>query len=1180
MDKNKFSKKDKNKENKKTSNASRIDADFRIKIEEAIKAFLNNDDQMVYEFPATLSNAERAFVHKLAPKYSLRTKSDGRADNRRLSLYKLTENGQFMNSSVEIKVNEETVTIMENLTREFTFSKENCVASRPEIVRNKSKSFILSKPPSLVPLSEEITSALKKTRESLPIFPYRDEILKAIGSNRIVLIEGSTGSGKTTQIPQYILEHAKDNSQPCRILCTQPRRISAIASAERVSYERKQSCGKTVGFQIRLESNISQDTNCIFLTPGVFCRYLMYDNPHSLFNNITHVIIDEAHERAKENDFLLTSIKENFHLNPNLKLIIMSATMDTEVFEDYFGDCRKISIFVQQFLVKEVYLEDILKQVKFSHPKVDELNEKLRSGQPIEVSRSAYVNCDDVIQEVLDDDDVNFLNEVLDDLIESEDIESGIDQFKHLIQNETEVDGAILVFLPGYDDILQQANLINQRLSKPFELFMLHSSMKTEDQKKVLKPVDKWKRKIILSTNIAESSITINDVVFVIDSGREKQKSYDAISHSSSLSVQWISKASANQRKGRAGRVHEGIVFRMYSIDRFNSMLDSTIPQLLRTSLTEICLQSKLIINNTMSIEEFLLKCIATPSVLSIRQSIKLLKCLGALDENENLTILGSYLAEMPIDARYGKMIIYSIVLRYLDPVLDVVAVMSSGDQLFVLPTRADERIKCDQVKRNYGGNSLSDHFMMAKIFLNFYLLRSKNQNTRRFCQDNFINPICSQIYSHLKAAGLINSNQHWLNGNSQKWPVIRSCLCAGLYPNVARIDRQRKMMYSDIDKKLVFHMSSTLTTRGNRAMDFLKTLPSDWVVFEEKNRIGRIAMIRNNTIINSFHLLFTAGASLTTAIESNGWEEESNHESFLIKIDNLVSFSMDVKVGKLLLEMRERLDDLVLRILTERNFNCQNADKKLIAMITKILVTEENHSGFPPCEFHVDSPEEIEKKGNQPSWRSNQAANNNSSTKRTTFYNENVAGPSRRNNQTSRTSFPSTSSNNKKGNIATGRSNNNNFNSLSKPHPRFQIPNKCQIFFILEVNDYEKLRDLASRLMFDVELLELNPWLKEELYQPKMGTLQIFIIFYSSLRTEFLGYGDVMPSNGDNPLQFHFRLFRSLPLHRMNNRQNHYLNHEFKTIFLRDIRGVLDYYRCGELPFDVGSYIIRALQG
>lgn len=437
--------------------------------------------------------------------------------------------------------------------------------------------------------------------------------------------------------------------KPCKILCTQPRRIAAIASAERVSFERNETIGTTVGYQVRLESSVNPKSNCIFLTPGVFLRYLTGSDPVDVFNNITHIIIDEAHERAKENDFLLTSIKENLHVNPNLRLIIMTATMNSAVFSNYFDNkCDEFSISTRQFNVEEIYLEDILKQVNFNNRRVEELNAMEMKGELTTKSRSNYVNeiakdaakdensceldsetkayLDEIIEGLTGDDfDDNFANfiylvqaenmpvdfrhtitnftalmictqkgyvqsvesllnfganpqlkmkiaeveidclgiayklhgneselfKVIQNHIDSSGtkkmssseiynkalldiyydtiltnkrgnfvVEETIDhdlivKILNKIHSETPIDGGVLCFLPGFDDIIQIDKMLreNGNLNNA-EIFMLHSSMKTEDQKNVFKFIQN-KRKIILSTNIAESSITVADVVSI-----------------------------------------------------------------------------------------------------------------------------------------------------------------------------------------------------------------------------------------------------------------------------------------------------------------------------------------------------------------------------------------------------------------------------------------------------------------------------------------------------------------------------------------------------------------------------------------------------------------------------------------------------------------------------------------
>lgn len=551
-----------------------------------------------------------------------------------MSLYKAVEQEETCNLYSTIELASQTKSILKDHFSQYPPPTEDLGNSSnlhapvqihiPTVLKNR---------PVIPPPSNQSDYNIELSRKKLPIYEYRNKIIETIDRNRVTLIHGSTGSGKTTQIPQYLMDLAVQRGQPCKILCTQPRRISAISSAERVCYERNVELGTAVGYQIRLDSRAHSNSNCVFLTPGVFLRYLMAMKPNDVFKSITHCIIDEAHEHAKENDFLLTSIREHMDANPNLKVIIMSATMDTAVFSNYFGNhCEEISIFSKQYEVVEYYLDDVLKAVNFSNKRVDELKRQYERGEEITASKSAYVNDYDqeVAMDQLDEETITYLDELLDSMSTGENPENHFHQFLYLVQNENipvdyrhtkvtmtplmiavgkglkkmvesllnikadpklqmmfggiemnsidlavkmfgenseiqkilqksrsprnvvtsneesynkaliniyqdtilksktnnfileesidhelivqlvekihfgaEKNGAILIFLPGFDDIITLSSLINSRIRNGYTLFMLHSSMKTDDQKNVFKPTYQGRRKIILSTNIA-----------------------------------------------------------------------------------------------------------------------------------------------------------------------------------------------------------------------------------------------------------------------------------------------------------------------------------------------------------------------------------------------------------------------------------------------------------------------------------------------------------------------------------------------------------------------------------------------------------------------------------------------------------------------------------------------------
>lgn len=515
-------------------------------------------------------------------------------------------------------------------------------------------------------------------------------------------------------------------------------------------------------------------------------------------------------------------------------------------------------------------------------------------------------------------------------------------------------------------------------------------------------------------------------------------------------------------------------------------MLASTIPEILRTSLTEICLQTKLMINEKIKIEDFLKKCISSPSIASIRQSIKFLQCLGALDLNEDLTVLGSHLAHMPVDAKYGKMLVYGAAFNCLDPVLSIVAILSMGDQIFVLPTRPADRFKSNQVRRNLGESSSSDHFVLLRIFQQWSQLRKMGMNDRKFCDDNFISSVAmdrvrgirQQILSYLQNSGLTRTDLGFLNQNSSKWPVVKACLCAGLYPNVARIDRKKKSMYSDIDRKLSFHMSSIMSSKNDRSLDFVKGLPADWVVYEEKNLVGRTPMIKCNTLINSFSLSLSAGASFKTEFAEQFDADDEDESQLIFKIDELVTFVAENDRGSLILDLRHRLDELITRFLSVKNFSFEVEDQKLISTAVRVIEIEEKRSGFES----IALAERTVDRGN---------------TRRDDRYKPPNQRPS--------TSYPKTNekfSNNQRQNPRPKLE--MNFQQPAGVASRGPQPNSQQSstplhkFFIMKMENVEKINSWAAKIVFDISELGLNDWLLSRLTN-KVRTGEAFMrIFFS----------------------------------------------------------------------------------
>lgn len=272
-------------------------------------------------------------------------------------------------------------------------------------------------------------------RTRLPIAPFREAILGCLNQNQVMILSGSTGSGKTTQIPQYILESCYQRGEPCRIICTQPRRLSAITVADRVSFERNEPLGQTVGYQIRLESRLSPITNLVFCTNGVLLRCLMGKNANSILSDVTHIIVDEVHERDQHSDFLLISLKEKIAQHTNVKIILMSATIESNVFSRYFNNCPLIEIPGRLFPIESYYLEEILYRVDTYNAKINDVKRQFKSTPDfaralVQNHRSETVNTAN-----MDDETILLMNDIL-ELCWIENSPDDFNHFFYLVEDE------------------------------------------------------------------------------------------------------------------------------------------------------------------------------------------------------------------------------------------------------------------------------------------------------------------------------------------------------------------------------------------------------------------------------------------------------------------------------------------------------------------------------------------------------------------------------------------------------------------------------------------------------------------------------------------------------------------------------------------------------------------------
>ena len=465
----------------------------------------------------------------------------------------------------------------------------------------------------------------------LPVVGRREEILEAIKNHQVVVIAGATGSGKTTQIPKMCLELGLKS-----IAHTQPRRIAARSVAERISEELQVELGGLVGYQVRFTDKVSKQTKIKVMTDGILLAGLQNDRDLKRYDTI---IIDEAHERSLNIDFLLGYLKRLTQSRPDLKVIITSATIDPESFSKHFGGAPIIEVSGRTY--------------------------------PIEVRYRA------VQKDATAEDDV-------DDSGTADDYIDGI--AKALRELEKEPDGDTLVFLSGESEIRDAQELLEGQvtsgvLSRNTEILPLYGRLSSSEQHRIFEPKPKnVGRRVILSTNVAETSLTIPGIKYVIDTGTARISRYSPRAKVQRLPIEAISQASANQRAGRAGRTSDGIVIRLYSEEDYRARPEYTDPEILRTNLAAVILQAATIGIDNLSEFPF----IQPPDARGIKDGLGLLSELGALEVAEGnavlLTPLGKQLSKLPIEPRFGRMLLEAKKHSVVREVLVIVAGLTIQD--------------------------------------------------------------------------------------------------------------------------------------------------------------------------------------------------------------------------------------------------------------------------------------------------------------------------------------------------------------------------------------------------------------------------------------------------------------------------------------------------------------------
>eukprot|EP00873_Tetraselmis_striata_P025125 jgi/Tetstr1/445389/TSEL_033175.t1 len=1012
-----------------------VSEDTRLNIIQVLQDF-QASEQSEYSFPPTLTNDDRAVVHNECKKYGFQSRSYGKGENRRLTVFKSRKIASAAPCYL-LPITDESSAAAASYFQSFPAQDEelkaaslgsdnNATASidnpAPVVGRTGGRGRRDAGKPQAASFTEpEVAARLSSLRTrraapgmqgimakrgALPAAEFEEQVVRAAEEHQVVLIAGETGCGKTTQVPQFLVDAAWSRGRGCRIFCTQPRRISAISVADRVASERGEDVGDNVGYTIRLENRGGPQSSLMFCTNGVLLRMLTQgDN----LEGVTHIIVDEIHERDRFADFLLITLKDLLPTRPDLRLILMSATLHVDLFSNYFGGCPVIDIPGFTHPVSDFYLEDILR-ISGHHMKLAQGSAKSAKGKGKQLPEAERHSLDEAIMGAF----LHGSDDAFDALLETTGVHSMADfdeegaaarlnyqhssagatplmaaagkgrihememllaagadaelrstdgsaaddwamRFGHaeaaeLVRQHRESmnrtqeavasavalskyqevtdadevdlqlieqlilavcgeahgaeeaaaqvgDGAILVFLPGWDEIIRLKETLTASPiigRSTYQVLLLHSMVAQAEQRKIFNIPPKGVRKIVLATNIAETAITIEDVTCVINSGRLKEKSYDPYTAVSTLQAAWISKASERQRRGRAGRCQPGVAFHMYSTLRSSNLAEYQLPELKRCPLDELCLQVKLLegASAVSDVREFLHKAVEPPVDKAVSQAVSLLQDIGALDDDERLTRLGRHLAALPLPPKVGKMLLFAIMFGVLDPLLTVACSTAYRDP-WVLPVEAGARRESQRVKfalsRESGGGS--DHLALVSAFNGWMAAKAQGGSAERsFCARNFVSPstmqmlygMRQQLLGELKMRRLVPDVQS-ASSNSTNAALVRAVLACGLYPSIGRLQEskpgaknQRPAIITRKDEKIVIHPSSVNSAIELPPPPEGMPVPCPLIAHDEVMRGDAYTYVRQSTVVLPQAMPLVAGHLW---VEPDEQEEEEDAE-------------------------------------------------------------------------------------------------------------------------------------------------------------------------------------------------------------------------------------------------------------------------------------------------------------
>ncbi|GAD98281.1 mRNA splicing factor RNA helicase (Cdc28), putative [Paecilomyces variotii No. 5] len=603
-------------------------------------------------------------------------------------------------------------------------------------------------------LAEQLDAAEKKaasiedTRKSLPIYQYREQIIQAVADHQILIIVGETGSGKTTQIPQYLHEAGYTNNG-MKIGCTQPRRVAAMSVASRVAEEMGVKLGHEVGYAIRFEDNTSDKTILKYMTDGMLLRELLTEPDLGQYSAL---MIDEAHERTVPTDIACGLLKDIAKARPDLKLLISSATIDAQKFQKYFDDAPIFNIPGRRYPVDIHY-----------------------TSQP----------------------EANYLAAAITTVFQI-----------HITQGR----GDILVFLTGQEEIEAAEQSIQETARKlggkipELIIAPIYANLPSELQTKIFEPTPPRARKVVLATNIAETSLTIDGIVYVIDPGFVKENVFNPRTGMESLVVTPCSRASAGQRAGRAGRVGPGKCFRLYTKWAYlNELEENTTPEIQRTNLSAVILMLK-----SLGIDQLLdFDFMDPPPAETIIRALEQLYALGALNDRGELTKIGRQMAEFPTDPMQAKAILAADKYGCVEEVLSIIAMVGEASALFFRPK--DKKIHADSARARFTVKDGGDHLTLLNVWNQWVdsdfsyvwakenFLQQRSLTRARDVRDQLAK-LCDRVEVTVSSAG------------SNNLIPIQKAITAGFFPNAARLQRGGDSYRTVKNGQTVYlHPSSTL---------------------------------------------------------------------------------------------------------------------------------------------------------------------------------------------------------------------------------------------------------------------------------------------------------------------------------------------------------------------------------